>query len=303
MTLKKIRKALDAAALDILVLPGVLLILIFGYIPMVGIFLAFKKYRPALGIWGSEWCGFENFKAFFTSPDIWVITRNTVFYNLAFIFLGMVIALVFALLMNELTSRKSIKFYQTIAMMPHFLSYVIVAYILYTFLANSYGILNTALLPKLGIKPISWYSEPKYWPYIIFFVREWKSVGYGSVLYFACISGINPEYYEAAVIDGANRWQLATKVTVPMLKSIICIQLIMSLSGIFGGDLGLFYNVPMNQGELYPTTNILATYIYRNVSKVGFSTAAGLYSSLVGFVLVMISNAVVRKLDYDSALF
>ena len=188
-------------------------------------------------------------------------------------------------------------------MMPHFLSYVIVAYLLYAFLGNTYGIVNRSILPALGIEPVKWYSEAKYWPYILFFVRTWKSIGYSSVIYFAAIAGINPEYYEAAIVDGANRFQLATKVTLPLLRSIICIQLIMAMGGIFNSDLGLFYNVPMNQGALYSTTNVLTTYIYRNVTKVGFSTAAGFYSSIVGFLLVLLSNAFIKKYDPDSSLF
>ena len=153
------------------------------------------------------------------------------------------------------------------------------------------------------MEPIKWYGEAKYWPFILFFVRTWKSVGYSSVIYFAAIAGISPEYYEAAIVDGANRFQLATKVTLPLLRSIICIQLIMAMGGIFNSDLGLFYNVPMNQGALYPTTNVLTTYIYRNVSKVGYSTAAGLYSSVIGFLLVLLSNFIIRKVDSDSSLF
>ena len=286
MTLKKFRKALDAAALDILVLPGVLMILTFGYIPMVGIFLAFKKYRPALGIWGSEWCGFENFRAVFTSPDIWVITRNTILYNLAFIFL----------LMNELTSRKSIKFYQTVAMMPHFLSYVIVAYILYTFLANSYGILNTSVLPKLGIKPISWYSEPKYWPYIIFLVREWKSVGYGSVLYFACISGINPEYYEAAVIDGANRWKQTIHVTLPGILPTIILLLILRIGSMM--NVGHEKIILLYNDYTMETADVISSYVYRRGMIKGdysFSAAVGLFNSVINFAMVVIANRISNK--------
>ena len=301
MTLKKFRKALDAAALDILVLPGVLMILTFGYIPMVGIFLAFKKYRPALGIWGSEWCGFENFRAVFTSPDIWVITRNTILYNLAFIFLGMVIALAFALLMNELTSRKSIKFYQTVAMMPHFLSYVIVAYILYTFLANSYGILNTSVLPKLGIKPISWYSEPKYWPYIIFLVREWKSVGYGSVLYFACISGINPEYYEAAVIDGANRWQRLIHITLPNIKTTVILMLILRMGSIMSNGFEQIYTLQNTQN--LAVSEVFETYTYR-VGLLGgrfsFATTVGLFASVISMIFLLTTNFISKKMGEET---
>lgn len=297
------KKYIDRFAYYLMTAPGAILIFIFGYLPMFGIILAFKNFKAPLGFFGSEWCGFDNFKAFLGSPDIGYLTRNTILYNLAFIILGTILAVFFAILMNELRSKRKVKFYQTIAMMPHFLSYVIVAYLLYAFLGNTYGIVNRSILPALGIEPVKWYSEAKYWPYILFFVRTWKSIGYSSVIYFAAIAGINPEYYEAAIVDGANRFQLATKVTLPLLRSIICIQLIMAMGGIFNSDLGLFYNVPMNQGALYSTTNVLTTYIYRNVTKVGFSTAAGFYSSIVGFLLVLLSNAFIKKYDPDSSLF
>lgn len=297
------RNFIDRIAYYLMVAPGAILIFIFGYLPMFGLLLAFKDFKAPLGVFGSPWCGLDNFKAFFSTPDMWLLTRNTVGYNLLFIFSGCIIALIFAILMNELRSVKSVKFYQTVAMMPHFLSYVIVAYLVYAFLGSSYGILNNSLLPALGMEPIKWYGEAKYWPYILFIVRTWKAVGYSSVIYFAAIAGINTEYYEAAIVDGANRFQLAIKVTLPLLRPIICIQLIMAMGGIFHSDLGLFYNVPMNQGVLYPTTNVLSTYIYRNVTNVGFSTAAGFYSSVIGFLVVLLSNAIVRKLDSDSSLF
>ncbi|MDD6483555.1 MAG: ABC transporter permease subunit [Clostridiales bacterium] len=299
----KKKNYIDRCAYYIMTAPGAILIFLFGYLPMFGIILAFKDFKPARGFFGSPWCGLDNFKAFFSSPDIGYLTRNTVLYNLAFIILGTVIAVVFAILMNELRSKTKVKFYQTIAMMPHFLSWVIVAYLVYAFLGNTYGIVNRSVLPALGIEPIKWYSEPKYWPYILFFVRTWKTVGYSSVIYFAAIAGINPEYYEAAIVDGANRFQLAVKVTLPLLRSIICIQLIMAMGGIFNSDLGLFYNVPMNQGALYPTTNVLTTYIYRNVTKIGYSTAAGLYSSVIGFLMVLLTNFFIRRYDPDSSLF
>ena len=300
---KTLGSSIDKIAYYIMVAPAAILIFIFGYLPIAGIILAFKDYKEPLGIFGSAWCGLENFIAFFQSQNFWLLTRNTVGYNLVFIILGTMVALVFAILMSELSNVKAVKFYQTVAMMPHFLSYVIVGYLLYAFLGNTYGIVNKNLLPALGLDPIMWYSEPKYWPFILVFVYLWKGMGYSSVIYFACISGINPEYYEAAVLDGANRVQLIKYVTLPSLKNIICIQLIMAIGGIFGGDLGLFYNVPMDQGVLYPTTNVLATHIYRNLMDVGHSAAIGLYASIVGFILVIIVNGVVRKLDYDSALF
>lgn len=287
----------------LMVAPGTILIFIFAYMPIVGILFAFVNYKPARGIFGSEWVGLRNFRDFFSNPDFWLLTRNTLGYNIVFLILGTVLALTFALLMNELRSVKAIKTYQTIAIMPHFLSYVIVAYLVFAFLGQSHGIINKSLLPALGIDPINWYAESKYWPFILVFVRMWKEIGYSSIVYFAAISGINSEYYEAALIDGANRFQMAIKVTLPLIRSIICIQLIMALGGLFNSDIGLFYNVPMDQGALYSTTNVMSTYLYKNIINTGYSTAAGLYASILGFVLVMVSNTIVNKIDSDSALF
>lgn len=294
---------IERLAYYLMVAPGAILVFIFSYMPIVGIMFAFVDYKPARGIFGSEWVGLDNFRNFFSNPDFWLLTRNTLGYNIVFLILGTALALIFALLMNELRSVKAIKFYQTVAIMPHFLSYVIVAYLVFAFLGQSHGIINNALLPMLGIDPINWYSEAKYWPFILTFVRVWKSIGYSSIVYFAAISGINSEYYEAALIDGANRFQMAVKITLPLIRSIICIQLIMALGGLFNSDIGLFYNVPMNQGTLYSTTNVMSTYLYKNITNTGYSTAAGLYASLLGFILVLLSNAIVNKIDSDSALF
>ena len=298
-----LRERLDNASLYIMTIPGVILFLIFSYLPMFGIVMAFKDYSYARGIWKSPWVGLKNFEVFFRSPDAWVITRNTLAYNISFIILGTILAIIMALALSEITNKLASKVYQTIALMPHFLSYVIVAYIAMSFLASENGVLNTQLLPALGMDPISWYSEPKYWPFILFFVKNWKGIGYSSIVYLAAIAGINPEYFEAASVDGASRFKQIIHITLPSLKSMIVILTIMSLGGIFNADFGLFYNIPMNAGLLKPTTNVLSTYIYAQKSNVSFATAAGLYVSLVGFAMVMTVNGITRKFDPDSSLF
>lgn len=305
--MNKIRRFIDfllnEGALYLMVLPGAVLVLLFNYLPIGGIVLAFKNYAPVKGIMGSDWVGFKNFKAFFGTPDAWLITKNTLLYSVYFIVIGTILAVALALLLNELKKGLASKVYQTIGLLPHFLSYVIIAYLVYAFLGGEYGIINRSILPIFGIEPISWYSEAKYWPFILTFVANWKEIGYSSVIYLAAIAGINVEYYEAARVDGATRWQQMKHITLPCLRSIITIKLIMSVGGILGSDLGLFYNVPMNSGPLFSTTNVLSTYMFRGMGKVGFTTAAGVYCSVVGFVLTMLSNAVARKIDYDSALF
>lgn len=294
---------LNDAAFYVMVLPGALFVLLFNYLPIGGIMLAFKNYAPSKGIWGSDWVGLKNFQAFFSTPDAWLITRNTIMYSVYFIVIGTILAVGLALLLNELNRGFANKVYQTIGLLPHFLSYVIIAYLVYAFFGSENGIVNNSLLPFLGMEPINWYSEAKYWPFILTFVANWKEVGFSSVIYLAAIAGISTEYYEAARVDGATRWQQMIHVTLPCLRPIITIKLIMSIGGILNSDLGLFYNVPMNSGPLYSTTNVLSTYIYRGMSKVGFTTAAGVYCSVVGFILTLIVNAVARKIDRDSALF
>lgn len=172
-----------------------------------------------------------------------------------------------------------------------------------SFLATENGAINTQILPAFGVDPISWYSEPKFWPFILFFVKNWKGIGYSSIVYLAAIAGISPEYYEAASVDGASRWKQIVHITLPSLKTMIVILTIMAMGGIFNADFGLFYNIPMNSGLLKPTTNVLSTYIYNSMNNVSFSTAAGLYVSLVGFAMVMGVNALTRKFDPDSSLF
>lgn len=290
-------------AFYLMMLPGIILLILFQYLPKVGILLAFKNYRYDLGILGSPWSGLENFKYFFKTPDAWVITRNTLLYNLVFIFLGLVLAVSMAIALNELTEKYAKKVYQTIALMPHFLSYVIVAYLVFSLLSTEDGALNRTILPALGIEPKNWYGEPGYWPFILTFVKMWKTVGYNSVVYLAAIVAISPEYYEAAQIDGANRWQQIKHITIPGIRTMMSIMTIMAFGGIFNADFGLFYQVPMNSGLLQSTTSVLATYIYNTKSDVGFSTAAGVYVSVVGLIMILITNAIANKIDPESGLF
>lgn len=284
--------------------PGFVYILIFSYLPMFGIILAFKRYRYDQGILGSKWVGFENFKFFFVSEDAWRITRNTVLYEMGYIFLTMVFALLFAILLNEI-GRNASKIYQTALFIPYFLSWVVVSYISYAFLDQQTGYLNT-ILHWFGMDPHKWYLEKEPWPILLNIASLWKKVGFSALVYYAGVMGINQEYYEAAKIDGATRLQMAMKITIPMLAPLITIMLILAVGGIFHGDFGLHYFIPNNQGMTYPTTDIIDTYVYRalrNVGDVGMSSAVGLYQSLVGMVLVIATNAVVRKLNKENALW
>lgn len=294
----------------LMVLPGAIWLLLFAYLPMFGNVIAFKKFRIDpdgffASIINSEWIGWDNFKYLFSTDNAYVITRNTIGYNLIFIILGVVTAVTTAIVLSELANKKLAKFYQTGMLFPHFLSWVIVSYFVFTFLSPDRGLLNN-ILGWFGVDAISWYSEPQYWPYILVVMSMWKGIGYGSIVYLASIAGIDRTYYEAAMIDGATKWQQVKHVTLPMLKPLIIILLIMDVGKIFNSDFGLFFQVPRDAGALYDVTNTIDTFVYRglmSLGDIGMSTAAGLYQSAVGFVLVMITNYIVRKLDEESALF
>ncbi|WP_308640097.1 ABC transporter permease [Paenibacillus silvisoli] len=289
-----------------MLIPGCIYIFINNYIPMGGLIIAFKKMNYRLGILDSPWVGFKNFEFLFTTKEAWIITRNTILYNLAFIVLGTIIAVGVALLLNQIRQNTARKSYQTIILLPHLISIVVVSYLVFAFLSSESGFVNNSILEPLGIKPISWYSASKYWPFIIVIVGIWKSFGYSCIIYYATLVGIDKSYYEAAVIDGANRWKQMLHITLPGLKSIIIILTLMSISKIFYSDFGLFYQVPMNSGSLIDITNTIDTYVYRGLAElnnVGMASAAGFYQSIVGFLLVLVSNFVVKKIDEESALF
>ncbi|MDQ0724519.1 MULTISPECIES: ABC transporter permease [Paenibacillus] len=293
-----------------MVLPGAIWFFFFSYLPLVGTVAAFKEYRFSReGFWASlmksEWVGWDNFKFLFSTSDAWLITRNTLFYNIAIIFLGLVFAVALAILLSELVNKRLAKLYQTGMFLPYFLSWVIVGYFAFSFLSMDRGMLNQ-IIGWFGMEPIQWYSEAKYWPYILVFVALWKTIGYSSVVYLASILGIDKSLYEAAMIDGASKWQQIRNITIPLLSPIITIMTLLAVGRIFYADFGLFYQVPRDSGTLYSVTNVIDTYVYRGLKtsgEIGMSTAAGLYQSVVGFVLVIISNYVVRKIDKDSSLF
>lgn len=304
------KKIIRNRTLLMFVLPGTLWFLIFAYLPMFGSILAFKDFRISrdgffASVFNSEWVGFKNFEYLFTTSDAYVITRNTILYNLVLIFLGLVISVGFAIMLSSLVNKRMAKVYQTGMFLPHFLSWVIISYFAFTFLSMDKGTLNQ-IITFFGGERVNWYLEPKYWPFIIVFVGIWKSVGYNSVIYLAAITGIDKSYYEAAVIDGATKWKQIRYITLPLLKPLMIILTILAIGGIFRSDFGLFYQLPKDSGALYPVTNVIDTFVYRgliNMGDIGMSTAAGLYQSLVGLVLILVTNSVVRKIEKDHAIF
>ena len=292
--------------LYLMMLPALLYLLINNYIPMAGMVIAFKKLNFAKGIWASPWAGLKNFKFLFASKDAWVITRNTLLYNVAFIFVNMVIGIAIAILITEVKNTKIKKIYQSAILLPFLMSMVILSYIVYALLSAENGLVNNSILPLFHIDPIQWYQKPKYWPAILIIANCWKGVGYGCLIYIAALIGIDPSFYEAARLDGASKWQEITKITLPSLVPTIITLLLLSIGRIFYSDFGLFYQVPMNSGVLFPTTNVIDTYVYRALIEQGnisMSSAAGVYQSLVGFCVVMLSNWIVRRVDKDQALF
>ena len=292
--------------LYLMMLPALLYLLINNYIPMAGMVIAFKKLNFAKGIWASPWAGLKNFKFLFASRDAWVITRNTLLYNVAFILVNMVIGIAIAILITEVRNTKLKKVYQSAILLPFLMSMVILSYIVYALLSAENGLVNNSILPLFHIDPIQWYQKPKYWPAILIIANCWKGVGYGCLIYIASLIGIDPSFYEAARLDGASKWQEITKITLPSLVPTIITLLLLSIGRIFYSDFGLFYQVPMNSGVLFPTTNVIDTYVYRALIEQGnisMSSAAGVYQSLVGFCVVMLSNWIVRKVDKDQALF
>lgn len=292
--------------LYLMMLPALLYLLINNYIPMAGMVIAFKKLNFAKGIWASPWAGIKNFKFLFASKDAWIITRNTLLYNVAFILVNMVVGIAIAILITEVRNTKLKKVYQSAILLPFLMSMVILSYIVYALLSAENGLVNNSILPLFHIDPIQWYQKPKYWPAILIIANCWKGVGYGCLIYIASLIGIDPSFYEAARLDGASKWQEITKITLPSLVPTIITLLLLSIGRIFYSDFGLFYQVPMNSGVLFPTTNVIDTYVYRALIEQGnisMSSAAGVYQSLVGFCVVMLSNWIVRKVDKDQALF
>ena len=289
----------------IMAFPGIAYIIINNYVPMGGIILAFKDYNLRKGILKSPWAGLSNFQYLFKTQDAFIITRNTILYNVAFIIIGTVIAILTAVLLNEVIHKKVQKTYQTLILLPYLISIIVVSYIVYAFLSMETGLLN-GVLQRLGHSPVLWYSERKFWPLILTFVHTWKGFGYNSIVYYAVIVGIDANLYEAARVDGASKIQEITNITLPSLRPTIITLTILAIGRIFYSDFGLFYQVPMDSGALYPVTNVIDTYVYRalfSLGDYGMSSAASLYQSAVGFVLVVTANALVRKIDRENAMF
>ena len=304
-----LKRIIRCLPLYLMMLPGFAYLFVNNYIPMAGIVIAFKKMDYSLGKWAifkSPWVGLDNFSFLFKTDAAWLITKNTVGYNIIFIITSLIINIGVAILLNEIWSKSAKRIYQVIILIPVMLSMVIVSYVVFGFLSSDSGFINRGILEPLGFAPISWYSEPKYWRFIIPFVKNWKEFGYGTIIYFAVLVGVDKGLYEAAAMDGATRLKQMIHISLPALKPTAIILTLLSISKLFNSDFGLFYQIPKNYGPLFPATQTIDTYVYRALvthNDVAMSSAANFYQAIVGFALVLAFNLFVRKLDKDSSLF
>jgi len=302
---KKKLQNVNTFSLTLLAAPALLWFLIFSYLPMGGSLIAFKNYKPKLGIMASEWIGLDNFKYLFSSNDASRILVNTIFYNFVSIFLVAAFSVFVAILMDVVSKRLYLKVYQSLLFLPRFISWVVVGYIALALFDFDMGVLNT-VLKALGREPVSWYLSPQYWRVILLAANLWKSIGYTSLIYYGAILSIDSNVYEAAEIDGATFLNKIFRITIPLIKQTIIVMTLMSIGNIMRADFGLFYYVPNNSGALYAVTDVLDTYVYRAMRGLGdfaTSSAVSFFQSVVGLVMIVVCNAIVKKIDEDSSLF
>ena len=298
----KIKRRVNYVPLFFMMAPGLIYLFVNNYLPIFGITIAFKQLDYSKGILGSPWVGLKNFEFLFKTQDAFIMVRNTLCYNIVFILLGLVLNLAVAIMMTEIGKMKIAKFIQPAICFPAMVSIIIVAYLVYAFLSSD-GFINNTLLKG---REISWYQSPEYWPLILTLVNFWKNTGYGAIIYIAAIAGIDKSLYEAARLDGATKSQQIFRITLPIIRPMITLMLLMSIGRIFNSDFGLFLQVPMDSGVLYPVTQTIDTYVYRSLmilNNVGMSSAASTFQAILGFVLVLGSNMLVRRFDRESALF
>lgn len=291
--------------LCLMALPAIIWFCVFSYSPLVYLLAAFKKYQAAKGLFGSDWVGLKNFQAFFGSSAFFRVTFNTVFLNALFIVSTMAVSILIAIALSEISGRLFKKVTQSVVILPHFISWTVIALLCEALLKTNNGFINNILV-ALGFEKINFYQNADVWPAFLTFLRIWQGAGYGSIVYLATITGIDQEMYEAARVDGATRGQCIRYMTLPLLKSTIVMMLIMNIGKIFNGDFGMIFNLVGSNSMLFRTTDVIDTYVYRMLvesTNIGQSAAVSLYQSIMGFVIVMVTNSLTRKLDEDSALF
>jgi putative aldouronate transport system permease protein len=292
----------------LMLLPAIIFFLLFSYLPMFGIYMAFIDYDFKGGVFGSDFIGWKNFEFLFRGgfqSQIFRLIKNTVTYNVAFILIGNMMQIFVAILLKDIVNKRFVRIAQTLMFMPYFVSMVIVGTVAYNTLNTDYGLINS-VMGSLGFKNINFYTSPKYWPFILVFVNVWKGIGYGVVVYLAALLGIDDSIYEAAYVDGASIWKRIRFITLPLLKPTFVTMLLLATGGILRGQFDLFYQLIGKNGILYNATDIIDTYVYRALAvspDYGMGSAAGLVQSGFGLVLILLVNRITRKLDPDSALF
>lgn len=291
--------------LCLMCLPVIIWFIIFAYIPLVYLVVAFKKYSAVAGLWGSDWVGMKNFEAFFGSTNFINVTYNTVFLNALFIIATMLASILIAIAISEVNNRYYKKVVQSVVILPHFISWTVIALLCESLLKTSNGFVNNLIISMGGTK-INFYQRPDIWPTVLTLLRVWQGAGYGSIVYLATITGIDQSIYEAARIDGASRAQCIWYITLPVLRTTAMLLMIMNVGKIFNGDFGMIYNLVGSNSLLYKTTDVIDTYVYRMLvesTNIGQSTAVSLWQSIMGLVIVLCTNALARKVEPDSALF
>ena len=308
---KKFSWTRDDTELTLLGLPATIWFAVFAYLPLFGLIVAFKDYRlqPGMGFLGSlfasKWAGFKNFTFFLTSNTFAMLLRNTLLYNLVFIIINLVVPVTLAIVINQLFSKMASKCYQTLMFFPYFMSWVVVSYFVYAFLSPKGGFANL-IIEAFGGEDVMWYSAPQYWPFILVFMSTWKSMGYNMVVYLASITGIDTSLYEAAILDGATKWQQAKYITIPTIRPMIIMMFILNIGHIFYSDFGLFYQVTQElPNSLYNVASTFDTYIFmalQSQANIAQTAAAGLFQSVCCCITVLITNFIVSKIDPDSAI-
>ncbi len=292
--------------LYVMSIPALAYLLINNILPLYGLQIAFRKLDYSKGVFKGDFVGFKNFEFLFATSDAWIMTRNTILYNLLFITVSTVLSISVAVLFNEVKNKLAARIYQTAILIPFIVSMVIVSYLAFAFLSSENGFINNTILKAMGKEGISWYSEPDYWPFILLFISQWKGIGYSILMYLTAIMGISSDYYEAAALDGASKWKQIKMITLPLIKPTFIMLTIMAIGRIFYSDFGLFYQIPMNSGPLYSVTTTIDTYVFRSLMRLGnitMSSAAGFYQSMVGFILIVLVNAIISKTSKENALF
>lgn len=299
----KIKIKKDNLQLFSMAIPGIILLILFNYIPMFGLVLAFKNFNFSKGFFGSPWVGFDNFKFFFASDTLAKLLRNTVGLNLLFLIVNTIITVIMALLLYEVTSKKAIKVYQTVIFLPFIISWTAASYALYANIASK-GVINN-FLNNMGKDSVSWYFTADPWPYILLICYLWKNIGYGMIIYYGNLISIDKSYFEAAQLDGATRLQIARYISIPYITPIVSMFFILSLGKVFSADFGMFYYLTKNSSVLYSVTDVIDTYVYRALrvnGDTGMSTAVGLMQSVVGFAVLIISNKISKKMNGEGAV-